>query len=54
MKKLLAVCVIGLASFLTGCGDDGIYGSYVNKQYGVKLDVQKDVIKFRDGVFNVK
>ncbi|WP_368493928.1 hypothetical protein [Escherichia coli] len=54
MKKLLAVCVIGLASFLTGCGDDGIYGSYVNKQYGVKLDVQKDVIKFRDGVFTVK
>ncbi|UYY70153.1 hypothetical protein OKB57_25315 (plasmid) [Serratia marcescens] len=51
MKKLLAVCVIGLASFLAGCGDDGIYGSYVNKQYGVRLDVQKDVIKFRDGVF---
>ncbi|EHW7011942.1 hypothetical protein K2U42_004486 [Salmonella enterica] len=54
MKKLLAVCVIGLASFLAGCGDDGIYGNYVNKQYGVRLDVQKDVIKFRDGVFNVK
>ena len=50
MKKLLAVCVIGLASFLSGCGDDGIYG----KQYGVKLDVQKDVIKFRDSVFTVK
>lgn len=54
MKKLLAVCVIGLASFLTGCGDDGIYGNYVNKQYGVRLDVQKDVIKFREGVFTVK
>ncbi|EIS5756639.1 hypothetical protein LZ898_004676 [Salmonella enterica] len=54
MKKLLAVCVIGLASFLSGCGDDGIYGNYVNKQYGVRLDIQKDVIKFRDGVFTVK
>lgn len=53
MKKLLAVCVIGLASLLAGC-DDGIYGNYVNKQYGVRLDIQKDVIKFREGVFTVK
>ncbi|HBQ8857505.1 TPA: hypothetical protein ACMEXA_005649 [Klebsiella variicola subsp. variicola] len=54
MKKLLTVCVIGLASLLAGCGDDGIYGDYVSKQYGVRLSIQKDVIKFREGVFAVK
>lgn len=44
----------GLAVLLSGCGDDGIYGNYVSPQYGVKLDINKDVIKFRDGVFTVK
>jgi hypothetical protein len=46
--------VAGLAVLLAGCGDDGIYGNYVNQQFGVRLDIQKDVIKFRDGVFTVK
>jgi len=54
MRKLLAVGVLGLASVLCGCGDNGIYGEYVNEQYGVRLDIEKDVIKFKDGVFNVK
>jgi len=53
MRKLLAVGVLGLASLLSGCGDS-IYGEYVNEQYGVRLDIEKDVIKFKDGVFNVK
>ena len=53
MKKLMAVAVIGLASLLAGC-NDGINGKYVNEQYGVRLDIEKDVIKFKDGVFNVK
>lgn len=52
MRKLMMVA--GLVTLLSGCGDDGIYGSYVNQQYGVRLDVQKDVIKFRNGVFTVK
>ncbi|HDS2715364.1 TPA: hypothetical protein QID56_004889 [Klebsiella pneumoniae subsp. pneumoniae] len=52
MRKFMLVA--GLAVLLSGCGDDGIYGSYVNQQYGVRLDVQKDVIKFRNGVFTVK
>lgn len=46
--------VAGLVTLLSGCGDDGIYGNYVNQQFGVRLDIQKDVIKFRDGVFTVK
>ncbi|MCC3735919.1 hypothetical protein LLS47_23755 [Rouxiella badensis] len=54
MRKLLAVGVLGLASVLSGCGDSGIYGEYVNEQYSVRLDIEKDVIKFKDGVFNVK
>ncbi|WJW93784.1 hypothetical protein QVH37_17615 [Enterobacter pseudoroggenkampii] len=52
MRKLMMVA--GLVTLLSGCGDDGIYGNYVNQQYGVRLDVQKDVIKFRNGVFTVK
>ncbi|HEB1779810.1 TPA: hypothetical protein RY500_003903 [Escherichia albertii] len=52
MRKLMLVA--GLAVLLSGCGDDGIYGNYVNQQFGVRLDIQKDVIKFRDGVFIVK
>ncbi|QCC79916.1 hypothetical protein D1Y71_05755 [Klebsiella pneumoniae] len=52
MRKFMLVA--GLAVLLSGCGDDGIYGCYVNQQYGVRLDVQKDVIKFRNGVFTVK
>lgn len=40
MKKLMAVAVLGVASLLAGC-NDGIYGEYINKQYGVRLDVQK-------------
>ncbi|CAK9886216.1 MAG: hypothetical protein XXXJIFNMEKO3_02644 [Candidatus Erwinia impunctatus] len=51
LKLMLAA---GLAVLLSGCGDDGIYGNYVSPQYGVKLDINKDVIKFRDGVFTVK
>ncbi|CFQ14825.1 Uncharacterised protein [Yersinia enterocolitica] len=46
--------VVGLAALLSGCGDNGIYGSYESPQYGVRLDIQKDVIKFKDGVFTVK
>ena len=52
MRKFMLVA--GLAVLLAGCGDDGIYGNYVNQQFGVRLDIQKDVIKFRDGVFTVK
>ncbi|HAO9857766.1 TPA: hypothetical protein IRP05_003339 [Escherichia coli O25b:H4-ST131] len=52
MRKLMLAA--GLAVLLSGCGDDGIYGNYVSPQYGVKLDINKDVIKFRDGVFTVK
>lgn len=52
MRKFMLAA--GLAVLLSGCGDDGIYGNYVNQQYGVRLDVQKDVIKFRNGVFTVK
>ncbi|WBU48827.1 hypothetical protein PF050_20620 [Kosakonia pseudosacchari] len=56
MRKILGkfLVVAGLAALLSGCGDDGIYGRYENSQYGVRLDIQKDVIKFRDGVFTVK
>ncbi|MFM1503090.1 hypothetical protein WFO67_04795 [Yersinia enterocolitica] len=46
--------VVGLAALLSGCSDNGIYGSYESPQYGVRLDIQKDVIKFKDGVFTVK
>ncbi|HEI8734382.1 TPA: hypothetical protein SLF76_004551, partial [Klebsiella pneumoniae] len=53
MKKFMAVAVIGIASLLAGC-NDGIYGEYISKQYGVRLDIQKDVIKFKDSTFNVK
>ena len=52
MRKLMMVA--GLVTLLSGCGDDGIDGGHVNQQYGVRLDIQKDVIKFRDGVFTVK
>ncbi|EOW9997166.1 hypothetical protein ACO2E8_001298 [Yersinia enterocolitica] len=52
MRKLMLAT--GLVVLLSGCGDDGIYGNYVNQQYGVRLDIQKDVIKFRNGVFTVK
>ncbi|HCX5831813.1 TPA: hypothetical protein OZV28_004887, partial [Escherichia coli] len=52
MRKFMLVA--GLAVLLAGCGDDGIYGNYTNQQYGVRLDIQKDVIKFRNGVFTVK
>ncbi|ELY4724308.1 MULTISPECIES: lipoprotein [Cronobacter] len=52
MRKILVAA--GLAALLSGCGNDGIYGKYVNAQYGVRLEIQKDVIKFRDGVFTVK
>lgn len=37
-KPLLALSLIML---LSGCGDDGIYGNYVNPQYGVRLDIHK-------------
>lgn len=52
MRKFMMVA--GLVTLLSGCGDDGICGNYVNQQFGVRLDVQKDVIKFRNGVFTVK
>lgn len=52
MHKFLVAA--GLAALLSGCGDDGIYGNYVSPQYGVRLDIQKDEIKFRDSVFTVK
>ncbi|WP_396017093.1 hypothetical protein [Escherichia coli] len=52
MRKFMLMA--GLAVLLAGCGDDGIYGNYVNQQFGVRLDIQKDVIKFRDGIFTVK
>ncbi|MFP1722915.1 hypothetical protein [Lonsdalea quercina] len=52
MRKFMLVA--GLTVLLAGCGDDSIYGNYVNQQFGVRLDIQKDVIKFRDGVFTVK
>ncbi|MEN4912821.1 lipoprotein [Erwinia amylovora] len=45
MRKL--VLATGLALLLSGCGDDGIYGNYINQQYGVRLDIHKDVIKFK-------
>ena len=48
MRKFMLAA--GLAAILSGCSDDGIYGKYVNQQFGVRLDIQKDVIKFRDGV----
>lgn len=50
-KPLLALSLIVL---LSGCGDDGIYGNYVNPQYGVRLDIHKDEIRFKNGVFAVK
>ena len=46
--------VAGLAVLLGMGDDDGIYGNYVNQQYGVRLDIQKDVIKFRNGVLPLK
>ncbi|MGK2888203.1 MAG: hypothetical protein ACSLEN_01030 [Candidatus Malihini olakiniferum] len=52
MRKLMIV--VGLVTLLSDCGDDSIYGKYVSPQYGVRLNIQKDVIKFKDGVFNVK
>lgn len=52
MRKLMLAA--GLAVLLSGCSDAGIYGNYVNQQFGVRLDIQKDVIKFRNGVFTVK
>ena len=55
MRKFMLVAgLAALLTGLTGCGDDGIYGNYINQQYGVRLDIQKDVIKFRNGVFTVK
>ena len=53
MKKFMAVAVIGMASLLGGC-NEGIYGEDSSKQDGVRLDIQKDVIKFKDSTFNVK
>ncbi|HFO8483895.1 TPA: hypothetical protein ACHOXM_005068 [Escherichia coli] len=38
MRKFMLAA--GLAVLLSGCGDDGIYGNYVNQQYGVRLDVR--------------
>ncbi|ELZ1648767.1 hypothetical protein STS98_004218 [Cronobacter sakazakii] len=52
MRKLMLVA--GLAAILSGCGDDSIYGNYVSPQYGVRLDIQKDVIKFKDMTYIVK
>lgn len=52
MRKFMMAA--GLAVLLTGCGDDDIYDNYVNPQYAVRFDIQKDVIKFRNGVFTVK
>ncbi|EPF5079374.1 lipoprotein [Yersinia enterocolitica] len=53
-NKILVAAALFASLSLSGCGDKGIYGEYVNEQYGVRLDIQKDVIKFKDGVFNVK
>lgn len=52
MRKLMMVA--GLAVLLSGCGDDGIYGNYVNQQYGIRLDIQKDTIKFKGMTYSVK
>ncbi|MFB9085980.1 hypothetical protein LU604_04840 [Erwinia tracheiphila] len=45
MRKFMVA--VGLTALLSGCGDDGVYGNYVNQQYGIKLDIQKDSIKFK-------
>ncbi|EAB4506729.1 hypothetical protein EE548_22980 [Salmonella enterica] len=55
MKKQVLAAVALVASLtLSGCGDDGIYGTYENVQYDAVLDVQKDMIKFRGESFPVK
>ena len=53
-KQILAAAALMATLALSGCGDDGIYGTYENAQYGAVLDVQKDVIKFRGESFPVK
>ncbi|MEM5590514.1 hypothetical protein AAHB58_25765 [Enterobacter hormaechei] len=53
-KQILAAAALVASLALSGCGDDGIYGTYENAQYGAVLDVQKDVIKFRGESFPVK
>lgn len=40
-KQILAAAALVASLALSGCGDDGIYGTYENAQYGAVLDVQK-------------
>lgn len=54
MKKIMAIAVLGMASLLTGCGDDGIYGNYTNKAYGLNLKLKKDSISFKGKTYEVK
>ncbi|ECE0111541.1 hypothetical protein AVE81_005198 [Salmonella enterica subsp. diarizonae] len=50
MRKLL--WVVGLVTFLTACGDDGIYGTWKNTASGVVIKIEEKNIKM-PGMGNV-
>lgn len=47
MKKLLMGMAMALAFLLTGCDDDGIYGTYKNEQHGLILKISEKSIEFK-------
>lgn len=50
MRKIL--WIVGLVVLLTGCGDDGIYGTWKNKSSGVVIKIEESNIKM-PGIGNV-
>lgn len=50
MRKLL--WVVGLVTLLTGCGDDGIYGTWKNTSSGLVIKIEEKNIKM-PGIGNV-
>lgn len=50
MRKFL--WIVGLVVLLTGCGDDGIYGTWKSKSSGVVIKIEESNIKM-PGIGNV-
>ncbi|MGU9869935.1 MULTISPECIES: hypothetical protein [Kluyvera] len=50
MRKLL--WVVGLVALLSGCGDDGVYGTWKNAGTGLVIKIDEKNIKF-PGVGNL-
>ena len=50
MRKIL--WIVGLIVLLTGCGDDGIYGTWKSKSSGVVIKIEENNIKM-PGIGNV-